>query len=247
LAAFAFIAVFVVGVLLAASNPGSHQVTAVVAVQDIQQRELITASMVTVTQVPAAALPPRSIVRVADIVGNTALVTIYKGQVLSESIVAASPDQIDEGVLSYLPIPQGFVAITIPTNELEGVAGYIAAGDYINIIATVNSSLFSPQNPRTVTRTVFTPVRVIRVGPPTVGPRTGQQQGITSSLTVVVTECDAQYIDWLINNTSLKYVLLSFKDYSETQAAADSTCPATVAPSAIGPAEADSRWGFTKP
>jgi pilus assembly protein CpaB len=247
LAAFAFIAVFVVGVLLTASNPGSHQVTAVVAVQDIQPRELITASMVTVTQVPAAALPPRSIVRVADIVGSTALVTIYKGQVLSESIVAASPDQIDEGVLSYLPIPQGFVAITIPTNELEGVGGYVAAGDYINMIATVNTSLFSPQNPRTVTRTVFTSVKVIRVGPPTVGPRTGQQQGVSSSLTVVVTECDAQYIDWLINNTSLKYVLLSFKDYSNTQAVADSTCPATVAPGAIGPAEADSRWGFTKP
>ncbi len=246
MAVFAFIAVFVVGVVLAAGNSAGRQVTAVVALRDIQPRELITPSSVTLSQVPAAALPPHSIVQMADLVGDTALVTIYKGQVLSQSVVGASPDQIDEGTASYLPIPQGFVAITIPTNELQGVGGYVSAGDYMNVIATVNTSIFSPQDPKTVTRTVFTSIRVIRVGPPTVGPKTGQQQGVASSLTIVVSECDAQYMDWLINNASLKYVLLSYKDYAPAPATADSTCPSTVAPGVVGPAQANSRWSFTK-
>jgi pilus assembly protein CpaB len=254
MAIFAFVAVFVVGVVLTAGNSATRQVTAVVAMRDIQPRELITASSVTVSLVPAASLPPHSIVRMADLVGDTALVTIYKGQVLSQNVVAASPDQIDQAVSSYLPIPQGFVAITVPTNELQGVAGYVAAGDYINVIASVNTKLLlvyrgqviDTRDTGMVTRTVFTSVRVIRVGPPTVGPKTGQQQGVSSSLTILVSECDAQFIDWFINNASLKYVLLSSKDYALTPAAADASCPSTVAPSVVGPAQVNSRWNFTK-
>src|SRR5438445_4640384 len=94
MAIFAFVGVFVVGIVLAAGNSATRQVTAVVALRDIEPRKLITTSSVAVSFVPAASLPPHSIVRLADIVGDTALVTIYKGQVLSQNIVAASPDQI---------------------------------------------------------------------------------------------------------------------------------------------------------
>jgi pilus assembly protein CpaB len=254
MAIFAFVAVLVVGVVLAAGSSSSHQVTAVVALQDIQPRELITASSVTVTLVPAASLPPHSIVRMADLVGDTALVTIYKGQVLSQNLVVASPDQIDQGTAAYLPIPQGFVAMTIPTSELQGVGGYVSSGDYINLIASVNTKLLliykgqvvDTRDTGMVTRTVFTSVRVIRVGPPTLGPKEGQQQGVSSSLTVIVSECDAQFIDWFINNASLKYVLLSYKDYAVSPASADTSCPATVAPSVVGPLQVNSRWHFTQ-
>lgn len=254
MAIFAFVAVFVVGIALAAGNSATRQVTAVVALQDIQPRELITATSVRVSLVPAASLPPHSIVRMADLVGATALVTIYSGQVLSQNLVATSPDQIDQGTSSFLPIPQGFVAITIPTNELQGVAGYVSAGDYINLIASVNTKLLliykgqvvDTHDTGMVTRTVFTSIRVIRVGPPVLGPKTGQQQGVSSSLTVVVSECDAQFIDWFINNASLKYVLLSYKDYAPAPASADSSCPSTVAPSVVGPQQVNARWNFTK-
>ena len=253
MAALAFVAVFVIGAVLAAGSSATRQVTAVVALRDIQPRELITPASVALTQVPAAALPPHAIVRMADLVGFTALVTIYKSQVVSQSVVASSPDQIDQAASSYLPIPEGFVAITIPTNEVQGVGGYISAGDYINIIASVNVSLLTVyrgqvvnQSVGTVTRTVFTSVRVIRIGPPTIAPKTGQQLGVASSLTIVVSVCDAQYLDWFMNNATLKYVLLSYKDYSPAPAGADATCPPTVAPAAVGPAQVNARWSFTK-
>lgn len=247
MAIFAFVAVFVVGMVLAAGSSSGRQVTAVVAAQDIQPRELITASSVTLTLVPAASLPPHSIVRVADLVGDSSLVTIYKGQVLSQNLVVASPDQLDTSTLPYLPIPKGFVAITIPTNELQGVAGYVSAGDYINLIASVNAKLVGDtRDTGMVTGTVFTSVRVIKVGPPVLGPKTGQQEGVSSSLTVVVTECDAQFIDWFINNATLKYVLLSYQDYAPTPAAADASCPSTVAPGVVGPLQVNARWNFTK-
>jgi Flp pilus assembly protein CpaB len=249
MAAVAFIAVFVIGALLAANNSASHQVTAVVALRDIAPRQVITPDAVALRLVPAASLPPHSINRMADLQGDTALVTIYKGQVLSQNVVISAPDQIDFGAEITLPIPKGFVALTIPTDEQQGVAGYVAAGDYIDIIATVKIDVFTPvvRFSKTVSKTVFAVVRVIRVGPPSQGPKAGQQQGVASSLTILVSQCDGEYLAWLVNNASLKYSLLSTEDYAKTPATADPGCASTVVPGGVvGPAQVDARWGFTK-
>jgi pilus assembly protein CpaB len=249
MAVVAFIAVFVIGALLAASNSATHQVTALVALQDIGPRDPITSSLVALRQVPASSLPPHSINRMADVQGYQALVTIYKGQVLSQNLIASNPDQIDSGAQAFLPIPKGFVALTIPTDEQQGVAGYVSVGDYIDIIATVKIDVFTPvvRFSKTVSKTVFAVVRVIRVGPPSQGPKTGQQLGVASSLTILVTQCDGEYLAWLVNNASLKYSLLSSRDYALTPAPADASCSSTVVPGGVvGPAQVDARWGFTK-
>jgi pilus assembly protein CpaB len=247
LALLAFIAMFSFGIIFANRSLPGNQVSVVVAAEDIQPREAITATMVTVTQMPAAALPPHALVRVADVRGTSALVAIYKGEPLTPNLVSSNPDQLATSGLAYLPIPDGYVAITLPTGELQGVAGYVAPGDYINIIATANSDLFFSKPSRLTSKTVFTDLRVIRVGPPSAGPKQGQTFGVVGSLTVVLSQCDAQYLEWLLSNVTLKYVLLSYKNYeSDSLAFPDPGCPATKAPPVVGPAAVDARWGFTK-
>src|SRR5438874_1075909 len=189
-----------------------------------------------------AAVPPHSFLRAADLTGFSALVAIYKGQTVTGNVVASNPDQITPS--SFLPIPQGYIALTLPTSEQQGVAGFIAQGDYIDVIATVNTQLFSPVSPRQVTRTVFTSVYILRVGPQSVVPRQGQAQGLSSSITVLMSLCDAQYMDWLLSNATLKYDLLSYRHYTKQQAPPDPACPSTAAPGIIGPAQVQGRWGF---
>jgi len=234
LALVAFLVMLAFGLLFANRAQVSTPVRVVVAARDIDAREPLTADMLTTTSLPST----------ADVTGTSALVQIYKGQPITENIVASNPDQVTPS--SYLPVPQGFVAITIPTSEQQGVAGFIAQGDFIDVIATVNTQLFSPASPRQVTRTVFTSVYVIRVGPQSVVPRQGQAQGLTSSITVLMTLCDAQYMDWLALNGTLKYALLSYHDYAKGQPAADASCPSTVAPGLIGPAQVQARYDFLK-
>src|SRR5262249_39575517 len=126
------------------------------------------------------------------------------------------------------------------------VAGFIAQGDYIDVIAAVNTAQFAPQRPRTVAHTVFTSVYVIRVGAQS--PIKGQSQigqGVASSITVVMTLCDAQYMDWLLLNATLKYVPRSSHDYAQAPPQAETSCPSTTSPGLIGPAQVDSRWHFT--
>jgi hypothetical protein len=63
---------------------------------------------------------------------------------------------------------------------------------------------------------------------------------------VLMTQCDAQYMDWLLQNATLKYTLLSYHDYQTATPSPDPECPPLTAPGLIGPTQVDARWGFSK-
>jgi hypothetical protein len=108
------------------------------------------------------------------------------------------------------------------------------------MLATINTSLFGA-TPVSVVRTVFRDVDVIRVGPASTQ-STGQ---VTSSLTLLMTGCDAEYLFWLLNNAVLKYTLESFTDYAATPNQPDPSCPKLSSAGGVGPKEVDKRWHFT--
>jgi pilus assembly protein CpaB len=142
-------------------------------------------------------------------------VTIVKGEAISSNLVA-KPGQAFGVQSEFLPIPSGFVGLTIPTSEQQGVAGYIQPGDYISVIATVTSGA------KVASKTVFINVHVIRVGVDSTG---GASTAATAtSLTIVVTQCQAEYITWFLSYASLKYTLESYQDYAAGTPAKDPNC-----------------------
>jgi Flp pilus assembly protein CpaB len=248
LALGAFLLMFIFGLIFAGRVQTGGTTEVVVAKQQIDPRTPITADMLTLSPIANSAVPPQAFLRVADLTTYFAVVTIYKGEPITANIVSANPDLINpSSSTSYLPIPAGYTALTIPTGEQQGVAGYIAQGDEIDVIATVNTAQFSPTSPRVVTLPVFKYLYVIRVGPQSVVPRQGLPQGVSSSLTVMLTICDAAYMDWLLTNATLKYALVAYKDYQALPTGPDSNCPSTAAPALIGPSEVEARWNFTRP
>jgi len=69
---------------------------------------------------------------------------------------------------------------------------------------------YTPTNAKVAkTKTAFTNLHVIRVGPAG-GANT---RGISSSLTVIVTLNQAEQLKWALDNTNYKFVLKSVKDY----------------------------------
>jgi Flp pilus assembly protein CpaB len=188
----------------------------VVASADLQPRIPIPATSLTIKAIPTTTYQQLFFTKVADIVGTVPLVTIPMGQPITSNLIARS-DQVAGPLSAYLPIPSGYVALTIPTSEQQGVAGNIQPGDYIAVIASVTSGI------KVATLTVFANVHVIRVGTPAAA---GAGSTAANSLTVVVTECQAEYITWFLNNASLKYALESYQDYlpagSQTK---DPQCP----------------------
>jgi Flp pilus assembly protein CpaB len=214
------LALLVIGAfVLVALNAGTASnvpyQSVVVASADLKPRLPIDAASLAIKRIPVATNYPQVFfTKITDVQGMIPLVTILSGQAItSNDVVQAS--QALGSQSEYLPIPSGFVALTIPTSEQQGVAGYIQPGDYISVIATVQT------NGKVASMTIFTNMHVIRVG--TNG--SSASAGATS-LTVVVTQCEAEVITWFLQYASVKYSLESFHDYlSPDNQAKDPGCP----------------------
>lgn len=212
----------------------------VVASHDIKARTVILASDLTFASFNPA--PPQAFTAPNQVVGKGARVDITGGQPVTANLIAPSGDLLSNSDVAYLPIPQGWVGVTVPTGEQVGVGGYIQVGDRITMLATINTSAFGQSPGRSVVLTVFRDVDVLRVGPANGGSTTGV---VTSSLTVLMTACDSEYLYWLLNNASMKYELESYTDYGRLPTQPDTKCPGVSSAAGVGPRDVDARWHFT--
>jgi Flp pilus assembly protein CpaB len=165
--------------------------------------------------VPIGNLPNLYFTKIDEVKGMVPLVSIPKDAPITSNVIA-KPGQGLTSQSAFLPIPSGFVAITIPTSEQQGVAGNIQPDDYIAIIATVTTGA------KVASKTVFTNIHVIRVGMETGA--AANAPATATSLTVVVTQCQAEFITWFLTYASLKYDLESYQDYGQ-QPSKDPNCP----------------------
>lgn len=226
-----------------AAGAGGPEVDVVVASTDVSIRTPILPGSLTVQKMAAADKPPGAFAKVDELKNMVAAIDIKKGQAVTSNLLVKSGDAVPGPQSGYLPIPTGFVAITIPTGEQQGVAGYISTGDYISIIGFVAGA--SGQN----VRTLFTNVHVLRIGPavpadPAAGanaPST-RTSGVSSSLTVIVTQCQAEYLNWFVSNATVKYSLESYKDYKPQDVQVDSTCPSVSAARGVSKSDIGQRW-----
>jgi len=212
----------------------------VVASHDIKARTVITASDLTIANFNPA--PPEAFIAVKDVAGKGARVDLPAGQPITANLVAPSGDLLSSSDDAYLPIPKGWIAVTVPTGEQVGVGGYVQIGDRITMLATINTAAFGQNPGRNVVLTVFRDIDVLRVGPANGATSTGS---VTSSLTVLMTGCDSEFLFWLLNNASMKYELESYTDYQGLPTQPDTKCPSVSSATGVGPKDVDGRWHFT--
>lgn len=217
--ALVVIVAFVLVALNASASNASPSEIVVVTARDLQPRVPITADALATRSIPVPGTYPKVFfAQVQEVVGMVPLVAIPSGQAITANDVV-KPNQALGAQSEYLPIPSGYVGLTIPTSEEQGVAGFIQPDDYISVIATVSSG------GKVASKTIFTNLHVIRVGTPTT---TSGGSG-AASLTVVVTECQAEVITWFLTYASLKYTLQSYHDYQPGAQAPDPSCPSITA------------------
>jgi Flp pilus assembly protein CpaB len=239
---------------------GGSRITVVTAATAIPLRSPIKSEDLTTQDVSGVFVNTYS--KVSDVVNLIAQVNISKGTVITSDMLVR-----DQGLITtsnapaFLPLAQGYVAMAIPTGEQQGVAGHITVGDYITMIASAQLTLFAKTGQQvaaqTVVKTVFTNIRVIQIGPaqisvqPAAGSNAattnqGQVGGVTSSLTIEVTQCDAEFIQWfLANSIQLKYTLESSRDYQPAPTGPDPACLTITAAKGVTAADVNKRFNFT--
>jgi Flp pilus assembly protein CpaB len=244
---------------------GGGNIVVVVAKQNISLRHQITSADLTTVNGSGSYLSINSYQHTSDVLNKIAEVSIKQGSIITSDMLATDIGLINTSNLSpaYLPLASGYVALTVPTSEQQGVAGHITIGDYITVIASAQTTLFATgpaggaSAPRAVTKTVFWNIRIIGVGPaqiqvqPAAGassantapPTTG---GVTSSLTIEMTQCDAEYMVWFLNNTQLRYTLESFNDYLKSPPTQpDTACPTIQSAGGVSNKDIDAKFHFT--
>ena len=133
-----------------------------------------------------------------------------------------SPGKATTCSARYSACPRGQMAVVFAIPDQPEL--YIARGDFVEVLAFVDSRLFP----------AFEPVRVLDV------PQ--GQRGIGGTLTVAMSPCDARYSSWLIANAVVRFRLVDTwpdgfnADHAESCGAGDVT---------LG--EADARWHFSSP
>ena len=205
------IVAFVLVAISASAGQSSGEQSVVVATQDLSPRVPIEAAALQIKSIAVSGFPPSVFFhKIEDVKGMVPLVTIVSGEPVTTNVIA-KPDAALGSQSEYLPIPSGFVAVQLPTSEQQGVGGYIQPDDYISVIATVSV------NGKVAAKTIFTDIHVIRVGPMTPA-NSPASTANASSLTVVVTYCQAEFITWFLTYASLKYELESYHDYNPASA-----------------------------
>jgi Flp pilus assembly protein CpaB len=267
LAVVAFGAVFLLGSVGGSGALGGPTTTVVIAKQSIPLRHQLTSADVETAKISlnGNGSLTTTYTNPTDVLNLISEINISKGAVITSDMLARDINLVPAGSApAFLPLAKGYVAMTIPTGEQQGVAGHISVGDYITVIASASLTIFSSggqqQGPtKVVSKTVFTNLRVIGLGPASAGvqPAAGGStttsgasatSGVTSSLTVELTQCDAEFLTWFLGNTTVRYTLESFKDYSPNPPAdnQDPACPAITAAGGVSQKQVDAKYGFTK-
>lgn len=107
----------------------------VVAKEDIAEMQTVYDTMVETKELPADFIQPDAITIPDEIIGNVAAVPIRKGQMIVKNhLLTPGPDT---GIA--LQVAPSKRAVTIPVDEIRGVAKLIRPGDRVDIFAAVDS------------------------------------------------------------------------------------------------------------
>lgn len=181
----------------------------VVAISEIPAHVKVTEDMLEIKKIPTEAIHADAFTAIADVVGGTTTTELITGeQILSDRIVLDTQGS----ELSYR-IPENMRAITVATNEVNGVGGYIVAGDKLDILVS-----HTPSQGVQVIYTQFQNIEVLERGP-YAGTADGAQTGVPTSLTLLVTPAQAEVIAYAALNGTFQFTLRNPVDTAKQEAA----------------------------
>ncbi|WP_425059616.1 hypothetical protein SCACP_02080 [Sporomusa carbonis] len=121
----------------ASGNQSQDTVSVVVAKTDIGPKTRITPEMVQVIKVPAPYLQPGGVQDSKEVVGMLSREQIVAGeQITARRLLVEGKSAGFTGL-----IPPDKRAVTVGVNEVTGVAGFVKAGDYVDVVVTFDQSV----------------------------------------------------------------------------------------------------------
>ncbi len=134
-------------------------VDVVVATKSIPEHVGITEDMVAIASVPEEAVHPDALKSMDSVVGGISRSEIINGEQILAGRIATEDIK---STLSY-QIPDNMRAITIPVNEISGVANYIYVGDKVDILVSYDFEVVQPDGEEKTIPYTYTQLQNIEV------------------------------------------------------------------------------------
>jgi pilus assembly protein CpaB len=133
----------------------TQPVQVVVAAQDIPARTVIEPGMVREATRPVGTLPTNTATSVSEVMGQVTLAALKSGRPIERAAVAFPSGSLG---LAYV-VPEGMRAVAVALDPIIGVAGFLKAGDHVDVLATFEVDKLG------VTKTVLQDVELLAIGP----------------------------------------------------------------------------------
>lgn len=169
----------------------------VIAKHDLPPRTVITPDMVRLAEVPVNSIHPKAAISINQVNGRVVKSSILAGEpVLTDRLVPAG-----EVPSLAFAIPLDRRAVTIPVNEVVGVAGFVQPGDRVDVLAS-----FDSDTGETISVVVLQNTEVLAIAQ-TMESDIDAKPRVVATVTLAVTLEEAQKLYLAESKGSLRLVL----------------------------------------
>ena len=155
-------------------------------------------------------LPPQAIVKVEDAVKHGVIATIYAGEPVLSSRLAAT----GAGAGMAATIPPGMRAVAVRVNDVVGVAGFVLPGMRVDLLISGTPPGGSNANLGTQTRTLLQSIEVLSAGQNIQKDAEGKPISVPV-VNLLVTPEQAERLSLATNETRIQLVLRNPLDTEE--------------------------------
>jgi pilus assembly protein CpaB len=144
------------GPVAAVRSPEARKTKVVVAARDLPVGAFVTEQDVRVIDWPADVIPEGFNTQPSDVVGR-GLITAVK---MNEPLLASELAERGSGAGLPIVIPEGMRAMSIPVDQVVGVAGFVTPGTRVDVMLTIKP----PHQDETITQTILQNLTVLTAG-----------------------------------------------------------------------------------
>lgn len=197
---------------VSASVPAMRMTTIVVAAQPIKIGERLDASKVRTIQWPSGSKPAGMFGEIPEVANRAVLTNLAE----NEPILADNLASSDSGGGLSATIPEGMRAVSVPVNDVVGVAGFVTPGTMVDVLVTGNT--IGSGGGSSVTRTILENIRVLAAGQKMDQDREGKPEPVPV-ITLLVTPEDAAKLTMASTEGKIQLALRNTVDTRATNPA----------------------------
>ena len=199
-------------VQVSAAGPAMRMTSIVVAAEPLKIGERLDASKVRTIQWPSGSRPAGMFSDISEVANRAVITNLAE----NEPILADNLASSDSGAGLSATIPEGMRAVSVPVNDVVGVAGFVTPGTMVDVLVTGNT--IGSGGGTSVTRTILENIRVLAAGQKMDQDREGKPEPVPV-ITLLVTPEDAAKLTMASTEGKIQLALRNTVDTKATNPA----------------------------